>query len=279
MCTSARTQFSSELWEASSGLGRPYRPPWPQAAPGPGPRGHHSPTVRPHGRPRPAGEKRGGGAGGDAAAAKGLMAAAPPAGSPPLPPPPLPGRWRCWPPAAPGGSGLLPPSPRPPPPAGKPPSAYLHWVSAPHPPGQEQPSTTAKITENRSQHGAVTRSRGRGRAPGPAAAPPGRRRREAPAGGGAPRGEAVPLQPAWRAQRDLLFPPRPPPAPSPGEPRGTRAGRPREGAGGREAAGPAARPARERSQREQRVPREALSVTTGQKPERKSGPGGEKEEG
>lgn len=47
------------------------------------------------------------------------------------------------------GPGRLPPSP-----PGKPPGSYLRWVSAPHPPGQEQPWTTAKTREKRSPRGA-----------------------------------------------------------------------------------------------------------------------------
>lgn len=56
--------------------------------------------------------------------------------------------------------------PRAPRPRGKPPRAYLRWASAPHPPGPEQPSTTAKRRENRSRRGAVTPGRGEGRGGG-----------------------------------------------------------------------------------------------------------------
>lgn len=74
--------------------------------------------------------------------------------------------------------------PRAPRPRGKPPRAYLRWASAPHPPGPEQPSTTAKRRENRSRRGAVTPGRGEGRGGGGVGGP-------GPAATGEPRGEAV----------------------------------------------------------------------------------------
>lgn len=249
MCTSARTQFSSELWEASSGAARA------------GPAARRGPTATP-------GPQRGGAKGG-AAAAKGLMAARPPAGSPPAPAAAAAPREVAV-LAASGsrGSGLLPPSPRPPPPAGKPPSAYLHWVSAPHPPGQEQPSTTAKITENQSQHGL----RGAGGLPGP---PPAAHRA---GGGGRPRREGTPPEVE------------PCPSSRPGGHRGTFCSRrpagSREGHGRRERA--EGRGRREAGGRASSAvgPREAPKGETrssggafsdyGQKRKSKSGPGGEK---
>lgn len=180
------------------------------------------------------------------------------------------------------GSGLLPPSPRPPPPAGKPPSAYLHWVSAPHPPGQEQPSTTAKITENRSQRGSRYAVPGRGRVAGPRRA----------GGGGRPRREGAP------PEAEPFTSSRPgghrgafcsPPSSSPCSPPGRREGHGRRGAGGTAPGGGKGQaggrrpglqrggPGRERGPkgRNARPSRGAFSGC-GQKPESKPGPGGEK---
>lgn len=127
--------------------------------------------------------------------ARGLMAAPPPRAPSPAPA------------AAPREGAVLAAGasfPRAPRPRGKPPRAYLRWASAPHPPGPEQPSTTAKRRENRSRRGAVTPGRGEGRGgeglgvPGPP--PP-----------GSPGERPSPVA----AQRDLLFSPR--------EPKGTSA--------------------------------------------------------
>lgn len=224
MCTGARTQFHSVLRQARGGLGQPCCPPWHRGRPG----------ARPHGHPRPCGPARARGVGrGRCGRHQGVDGGGASRRQPPVP---LPGRWRCWPPVL---RGLLPPSPRPSPPAGKPPSAYLHWVSAPHPPGQAQPSTTAKTTENRSQRGTVMRSRGAG-VPGQgprwsrSRRPAGQGAEGALAGGGTP--EAEPLPPAGTEGPFV------PPSPG-GAERGTGGTAPGRGMGlARRCGGPERRP-------------------------------------
>lgn len=269
MCTSARTQFSSELWEARSGLGRPCRTPRPCGRPSPTAAPGPDPAAIP--APRPPRDRRGRGRGGRAAPAKGLMAAAPPAGSP---------RSRR---RSPGGggvgrrrlSGLLPPSP---------PVTPSRREAAQRLPslGFRSPSPRAgaafdNCKDNRES--VTTRSRyarpGRGRDPGPAAAPLGRRRRETPTEGGAPEVEPSPSgRPG--GHRGTFCSPR-----SPGSREGHgRSGRdgpgPREGAVRREAAGPPSTVCpREAPKGETRPSGRAFS-DHGQKPESKSGPRGEK---